>query len=1592
MPVSRMAGIKDKIINVPIPLEKIKQNVESLPRTFEEASVIPIMIKRKKEYVSNVFHHYVRPAMIKKAISFLADIYPFYEPIQFDLKKADDLERMCIDEIEEDLDYSTYLNKPVDEFLIEEIRLESEDLAEQEYQDKDAVKKNQTEVSESYFLLPENLPGEISYKSKVNKSHSMVFAPGEGQIPANILREKHPFVLHFPILFPNGKWGLHDEERGIKITPQQFILQRILNLNPVFAQNKPFIFSAVYYIERYQLESKVNISYMRGKMKSDGKGKEFLQMDDGFSVFDNIRGSPRYWQKLRFDMIAKLEQLGPFQFFYTLSCADKRWDENIATLILKYCPDMKVLHYLEELGEDEQLLDTAQVDDGYNSDEEAIVDNEENVELVNEDRQREETNTQSDYWVHQKTNNTDVDLGLICLMHHYDDGFICKRYNLKDFDESKRKKLLSENVLDITRNFDHRVKCFRKNIMYAPQSKLKLTDHQDRTEFQARGNAHIHGAAWSNFKDLEYLYPGLKMTFLKLKERKQLSCKDVKSLISFLQETITCTLSVERLMKFGLSKKRAEFICKVVQEVNLHHHTKTCRKFNTICRFKYPRYPSNFHIIAQEPSNKMSEEEKDSFWKKINHPLEKVKALLELITEENDMFKNQLDLLLVEALQNICLNNETNEIIIQDGQNNICYKASEVFQFYKEYTDIDIPQYCTSPDVLRRAVYHFCLSFCEYGTRVVLQRNVNEIFVNNYNPHWMEAWQGNMDIQLCLDYFSIITYMTDYVTKPETKTTEVLKHVHKEKMKEGCSTKELMNTLIHAYLTHREMGECESYYKLDPTLHFKSSSRKTVFVGTGFPENRSKFLRKVNKDTENERAFDVLDHDGKFLEMDSHHDKYSMRPSVIERICMTQFVMWYDLLGDNEKKKLKKKLADIKEFGYIGLTGDASKKIVASQDDLDSPPLNNPNMIMPEFILLANGKIMRRRSFQAVIRMHKFKEKVNPHEYFYSELLLFRPWSNESELGAESIERCKNLYGECDETLTLNESEVFTKIDLVKRGLFPHQVDVEEGREMVEKYEFDKNEDTGMEVDPDGEQQLQEAEELGIEDATEYLGLHPEELVDDSDIAETPFPEKVYHINTVMDMDTLLQETRQLCPEQRVVLNIIISFCKNLKKSNSSLSVSSPKAPLLVVHGGAGTGKSTLINVLSQWIHKILQLPGEDYDCPYVIRAAPTGMAASNIEGSTLHSAIKLNFGTNYTPLGDKNREILRNRFKNVQVLIIDEFSMVKSDQLYQIHQRLCEIKQSYLPFAGVSVILFGDLMQLKPIKGSYIFEKPKNEKYKQIYEMLPLWEMFDTVELEENHRQGDDKEYANLLNRLRFKTRNEELLPEDLKLLNSRVVPPGNEEEEVIKIFGKNESVNTENAKQLAKIKNPLHKIDAIHIPKRNSIKINRDGTIEDTAFMNQLHLKEGARVILIHNINTSDGLTNGAQGTLIRILSTLGKARYLLIKFDNQNIGRGQRDRLKFITAKFEESGLTPIEKVNFSYTLGNVSKNHAARASVLQFPLKLCWAITSHRVSIFNYILSHLTFFLFSSVKVKRLQHQRKSMQILTKLFKQPCVMSS
>ena len=254
--------------------------------------------------------------------------------------------------------------------------------------------------------------------------------------------------------------------------------------------------------------------------------------------------------------------------------------------------------------------------------------------------------------------------------------------------------------------------------------------------------------------------------------------------------------------------------------------------------------------------------------------------------------------------------------------------------------------------------------------------------------------------------------------------------------------------------------------------------------------------------------------------------------------------------------------------------------------------------------------------------------------------------------------------------------------------------------------------------------------------------------------------------------------------------------------------------------------------------------------------------------------------------------------------------------------------------------------MQLKPIRGDYIFEHPKHTSLHIAYDLFNLWEEFTCVVLEQNHRQGEDKLYAELLGRLRFKEKEETMSEEDLTFLQNRVLPP-EDEETTFQIYGKNASVNIVNERRLDLLHTKLYIIEATHNPAKRKINVKPAGTIEETAFFQTLRLKIGARVMLIHNINTLDGLTNGAQGLVVDILSKDNLVRYVLIKFDNPDVGLEQRRKFRFLPLVARRPDLTPIEKYSLSYTLGDVRKNHGASAILYQFALKLSWAATSHKV---------------------------------------------
>lgn len=189
----------------------------------------------------------------------------------------------------------------------------------------------------------------------------------------------------------------------------------------------------------------------------------------------------------------------------------------------------------------------------------------------------------------------------------------------------------------------------------------------------------------------------------------------------------------------------------------------------------------------------------------------------------------------------------------------------------------------------------------------------------------------------------------------------------------------------------------------------------------------------------------------------------------------------------------------------------------------------------------------------------------------------------------------------------------------------------------------------------------------------------------------------------------------------------------------------------LFLSGGAGVGKSTVTNALYEALIRYLNsIPGENPDDVKVVKTAPTGKAAFNIKGNTLHAAFKIptNRGFECCTLDSDRLNTIRTQLNKLKVIFIDEISMVGSGMFNFLNLRLQQIMGTKEPFGGLTLITVGDLFQLKPVFDKWIFENPQSG-YSDL--VTNLWtDYFTLFELTEIMRQKDDKEFADLLNRLR--------------------------------------------------------------------------------------------------------------------------------------------------------------------------------------------------------------------------------------------------
>ena len=1079
---------------------------------------------------------------------------------------------------------------------------------------------------------------------------------------------------------------------------------------------------------------------------------------------------------------------------------------------------------------------------------------------------------------------------------------------------------MRKNVLTLTRHFDHRVKMFMKNIVMGDNNPMNVQYFNYRIEFQARGAGHTHGVLWLDLeaveRDLEgnkiyhinnqgisvpkLIFPGVKEAMTKIKNDEILTDEDVENLVKFVDTFVTVNLDDQDVKG-------------IVNEVNTHHHTKACRKKGTTCRFNYPRLPSTETVIAKpymhmdivnKKGEQASDEEKRRVFQKLNAKLEKIKEKL----EDDDLMK---------VLECLPLEKQISEL---------CKKCKVSVE---DYT---------------RALKY---SYGRYS--ITYKRNLQERYVNCYNKEWIKAWNGNMDIQVCLDYFAVITYVTDYVSKDDNTLTQVLLEAAKHCKSETARNR--MKTIKDTFLTHRQMGEAEVYYRIFPELHLKDSNVKTVFLPTGFPENRTHFMQKVSSENMHQYTEDELvtidGKDSKYVAKPSVIDKYMRRPGGLEHMCLMQFVKMYDSVSSVPKKV---KWKDGCSFGqatetediehHINRHKDFHKILILPENKCDMSVEEYSNLLLPKYISLLDPKpgeprYLRLRSFPLIVRLHKFNCTKERHEYLYSELLQYRAFRCEEQLSRNDEKQCAELYCE-----TANGEEI-TKVVKLKNILMEHQESVQEGKSKAEAILSDA---VGEQLDPELEQELQDGELEGMSEHPEYQVLIPPDSIERSSSTRDSY----YCPIQLSPIDKLYKQTHKLDKEQMLVLEEGIQFAKSVVKFASG-STAYPKPPRIIVQVGAGSGKSTVISTLVQWMEKIFRKEGDNPDHPYILVCAPTWTAAAVVHGQTLHHSFSFNFGNEYMSLSDKARDLKRALLQNLKVVIIDEISMVKSDLLYQLDLRLREvIERPSEVFGGIAIFCFGDLLQLKPVKAPYVFEQPKCKNYAVTHALEPLWHTFRPINLVQNHRQGNDKTYPDILNRIRTGNVTDadcNQLEERVRDINDQDIPS-----DAMYVTCTNARVKEINDAKLDNLQTEQAVLQALNINatcKEFSPPIGIAGNVHTSPFMNKLILKVKARVMLVFNCDTNDGLTNGAMGEVLGFQrNKKGEVIYVIVHFYNASVGHEKRKRFPELQEQYPNYRPTPVSRIEFSYSLSKKSYSASSQAKVIQYPLRLAFAATAHK----------------------------------------------
>ena len=363
MPKGQQKKIRGRICNVPVSCE---ETCRVLPRPPDSSGIIMLKLKRRLQFRGHVYFQAVRPEVVLHALQWLKRNNELYENVAINLQNIDrDLSSLCNHEEETESgiatccqtgtfarDYNGDVNdcrkgQTVNKqggkdkgYCSQDGNFDSDASGdfENDCEREDPLNEHRAATCETCLqsIIPD-YPIISDEEGRERSAGNEIFsvAPGENKHPVSMMTDRHCEELAFPVLFPKGRFG-YKMERKEKLTPVRYFNARLLHYSGRFAMNPEYLFFAQFIIEQKKVSDSINIALKKlhgqpltaSQFRSNEQCvKNLIFKDQAYLFLRGIPGSPPYWQKFMYEVIAMVQQLGIPTWFLTLSCADLRWNE-----------------------------------------------------------------------------------------------------------------------------------------------------------------------------------------------------------------------------------------------------------------------------------------------------------------------------------------------------------------------------------------------------------------------------------------------------------------------------------------------------------------------------------------------------------------------------------------------------------------------------------------------------------------------------------------------------------------------------------------------------------------------------------------------------------------------------------------------------------------------------------------------------------------------------------------------------------------------------------------------------------------------------------------------------------------------------------------------------------------------------------------------------------------------------------------------------------------------------------------------------------------------------------------------------------------